>query len=99
MPLQNFGGNYSKFEENRSRLSAQIPGNWRRAPDSFPFKMATPATVTQLTRLYSNRDEETSTPPGMSSNDLCPTTSRRQLLVLISSFLTICITIGLNQSY
>ncbi|KAE9370424.1 monocarboxylate transporter [Stipitochalara longipes BDJ] len=61
--------------------------------------MASPASEVQLTSLHSIQDEETSFPPAASSNDLHPTTPRRQLLVLISSFLTICITIGLNQSY
>lgn len=33
------------------------------------------------------------------SHQLLPVTRRKQLLVLISSFLTVCITIGFNQSY
>lgn len=33
------------------------------------------------------------------SNDLRPLTRNRQIQVLVSAFLTICITIGLNQSY
>lgn len=33
------------------------------------------------------------------SNDLRPLTRNRQLHVLVSAFLTICITIGINQSY
>lgn len=53
----------------------------------------------ELTPLGSNHDEETSTAPATSSTDLHPTTPRHQVLVLISSFLTICITIGINQSY
>jgi MFS family permease len=61
--------------------------------------MASPASEVQLTTLHSSHDEETTTPAATSSNDLHPTTPRRQLLVLISSFLTICITVGLNQSY
>ncbi|KAN0106434.1 monocarboxylate transporter [Hyaloscypha variabilis] len=61
--------------------------------------MASTNSEFQLTTPNSHQDEETSTPLGTSSNDLHPTTPRRQLLVLISSFLTICITIGLNQSY
>lgn len=39
---------------------------------------------------------------GLSENfthQLLPVTRKRQILVLISSFLTICITIGFNQSY
>jgi MFS family permease len=67
--------------------------------NSCRFKMAFPASEVQLTTIRSNQDEETSTPATASSNDLHPTTPRRQVLVLISSFLTICITIGLNQSY
>jgi len=34
-----------------------------------------------------------------SSSELRPITKQRQTIVLISSFLTICITIGFNQSY
>lgn len=34
-----------------------------------------------------------------SAADLAPVTGRRQALILVSSFLTICITIGFNQSY
>ena len=33
------------------------------------------------------------------SHQLLPVTRRKQFLVLISSFLTVCITIGFNQSY
>jgi drug/metabolite transporter (DMT)-like permease len=33
------------------------------------------------------------------SHELRPVTQRRQILILLSSFLTICITIGFNQSY
>jgi MFS family permease len=61
--------------------------------------MASTNSEFQLTTPNSHQDEETSTPLATSSNDLHPTTPRRQLLVLLSSFLTICITIGLNQSY
>lgn len=33
------------------------------------------------------------------ADELLPVTQRRQVLILLSSFLTICITIGFNQSY
>jgi len=61
--------------------------------------MASTISEVQLTSLHSHQYEETHTQTGISSNDLHPTTPRRQLLVLIFSFLTICITVGLNQSY
>ena len=61
--------------------------------------MASPASEVQLTTLHSSHDEEATTLTATSSNDLHPTTPRRQLVVLITSFLTICITVGLNQSY
>ena len=38
-------------------------------------------------------------PTRNSTTELRPITKQRQAIVLISSFLTICITIGLNQSY
>ncbi|KAF8866848.1 MFS monocarboxylate transporter-like protein [Acephala macrosclerotiorum] len=44
-------------------------------------------------------DEESQEQSSSSSSDLRPITHKRQLHVLISAFLTICITIGLNQSY
>ena len=34
-----------------------------------------------------------------STDELLPVTTRRQALILLSSFLAICITIGFNQSY
>ncbi len=61
--------------------------------------MVSTTSAIELTTLRSNQDEENPTTSAVASNELHPTTSRRQLLVLISSFLTICITIGLNQSY
>lgn len=44
-------------------------------------------------------DQETCPTNASSSHDLRPVTQRRQILILLSSFLTICITIGFNQSY
>ena len=38
-------------------------------------------------------------PTRNSSTELRPITKQRQMVILISSFLTICITIGFNQSY
>lgn len=37
--------------------------------------------------------------PSQTQDNLRPITPRRQALILLSSFLTICITIGFNQSY
>lgn len=37
--------------------------------------------------------------PSQPQDNLRPITPRRQALILLSSFLTICITIGFNQSY
>src|ERR1700738_4337698 len=44
-------------------------------------------------------DQENSPENATSSHELRPVTQRRQILILLSSFLTICITIGFNQSY
>jgi hypothetical protein len=46
---------------------------------------------------YSLRDAAANQP--QDAVELRPITRQRQILVLISSFLAICITIGLNQSY
>lgn len=66
-----------------------------------------PSTIplTQLSSQHSHTrhaEAETPqppTPPPTESMALRPVTKNRQILVLISSFLTIVITIGLNQSY
>jgi hypothetical protein len=67
----------------------------RRHDQSPTIDPATQATTTT-----------TSTPPphaspasSQSPDNLRPITARRQALILLSSFLTICITIGFNQSY
>jgi MFS family permease len=61
--------------------------------------MQSPISTVALAGLTSQgRDEETQTQESLSPN-LRPTTRNGQALVLLSSFLTICITIGLNQSY
>jgi hypothetical protein len=65
--------------------------------------MAPPTTGLQLAEIRANNDDAELEAPNDASTDtvpeLRPTTRQRQILVLISSFLTICITIGFNQSY
>ncbi|TVY83645.1 Aspyridones efflux protein apdF [Lachnellula suecica] len=63
-----------------------------------------PLRDTQTTHnVVSEEQEHTSSPANASLSNLAaelrPTTKQRQILVLISSFLTICITIGFNQAY
>ena len=46
-----------------------------------------------------NLADESNTPVENVSHQLPPVTKRQQITVLLSSFLTVCITIGFNQSY
>jgi hypothetical protein len=43
--------------------------------------------------------DHASASPSQTQENLRPVTPRRQALILLSSFLTICVTIGLNQAY
>ena len=47
----------------------------------------------------SESEERYQDPPENASEQLRPVTKQRQIWVLLSAFLTVCITIGLNQSY
>lgn len=52
--------------------------------------------ASQAVPIYNLTEDD---PPEDASNQLLPVTRRKQCQVLISSFLTICITIGFNQAY
>jgi drug/metabolite transporter (DMT)-like permease len=54
---------------------------------------------TEEIQLSYSHASETGSHQSVLSQELRPVTRRRQILILISSFLTICITIGFNQSY
>lgn len=55
--------------------------------------------ATSDTRIELSPEQYPTTAETNISHQLRPLTRKRQLWVLISSYLTICITIGLNQSY
>ncbi|KAJ8064672.1 hypothetical protein OCU04_006993 [Sclerotinia nivalis] len=70
--------------------------------------MAAATTIHPMLDFSGHENNESYATPELALNEsqspqntfeLRPITRQRQIIILISSFLTICITIGLNQSY
>lgn len=60
--------------------------------------MSTETSPIDLSSLHDSRNSDGDA-NSFSAAELTPVTKRRQALILLSSFLTIFITIGINQSY
>jgi hypothetical protein len=76
----------------RMNMSQPTPDLELSHPHHDPSSTAPP-------RHYDPSSSPTHTSQSQLEQDLVPVTPKRQLLILLSSFLTICITIGFNQSY